>query len=81
MPRKNFGVRMGRPPATPISKMGKPPKMAGGPQMSAPMGASPMDSFSPGIPAAGFKRGGQAGYACMPQHHDDPNYCKGGKVR
>jgi hypothetical protein len=45
------------------------------------MGAAPSAGFAPGIPASGFKRGGMAGYSCMPAHHDDPKFkCKGGKV-
>jgi hypothetical protein len=67
MARKNPGVRFGRPPATAASKMPK-----GG------RGAAPSESFSPGIPASGFKRGGSAGYSTMPQHHDDPKLKRGG---
>jgi hypothetical protein len=49
---------------------------------TAPTAPSPMQSFAPGIPAAGFNRGGSVnGYSCMPKHHDDPAFCSGGKVR
>jgi hypothetical protein len=81
MARKNFGVRLGRPPATAASKLGAPPKAPLGGAMPAPLGAAPMDGFAPGLPAAGFKKGGASGFATMPHHHDDPGYCKGGKVR
>jgi hypothetical protein len=81
MSRRNFGVRMGRPPATPAMKMGAPARSPTGGRMPSPEGAAPSDGFAPGIPASGFKTGGQAGYACMPRHHDDPAFCGGGKVR
>lgn len=78
--RKNVGVRMGRPPMTAAARMPAPhkPKMAtgAGPSMnsSVPMGAAPSDGFAPGLPAAGFSRGGRAGYGAMPHHHDDPDH-------
>lgn len=72
MARKNFGVRMGRPPATAASKLGAPPK-----NMVSPMGASPSDGFSPGLPAAAFKTGGKVGYQCMPRHHDSAGFYGG----
>jgi len=77
MARKNFGVGIGRPPATPASKMGAPPKAKG--LSAAPMGAAPSDGFSARIPAAAFKSGGKVGYGCMPRHHDDSSFYKKGK--
>lgn len=81
MARKTFGVALGRPPKTKAARLGAPPKMGSPGPMSAPPGASPMDSFAPGLPASGFKRGGEAGFARMPHHHDDPAFAKGSKVR
>ena len=79
--RKNFGVRLGRPTSPAANRMPAPPKMTAE-LLSGPMGASPMDSFAPGIPAAAFKRGGGVGgYSTMPKHHDDPAFCSGGKVK
>ena len=72
MPRKNFGVRMGRPSMTPAAKLGAPPKNA-----VAPMGAAPSDGFAPGLPAAAFKSGGKVGYSCMPRHHDTAGFYGG----
>ena len=41
MARKNFGVSVGRPPATAASKMGKPPRSKS--MSAAPLGAAPSD--------------------------------------
>lgn len=75
MARKNFGVSVGRPRATPASKMGAAPRSKM--MSSAPMGASPSDGFAPGIPAAAFKTGGKVGYQCMPRHHDSKGFYGG----
>ena len=74
MPRVNPFVRTGRPPA-PTSAFGsaRPPRAPKG----ALVGSAPMDGFAAQVPAAAFKRGGSAGFACMPQHHDDSKYKKG----
>lgn len=73
MARKNFGVSVGRPPAPPAAKMGKPVRG----RSAAPMGAAPSDGFKPSIPAAAFKSGGKVGYQCMPRHHDDAKFYPG----
>lgn len=74
MARKNFGVSVGRPPAPPAAKMGKPPRG----RSAAPMGAAPSDGFRPSIPAAAFKSGGKvSGYSCVPRHHDDAKFYGG----
>ena len=48
--------------------------------MKGPMvGASPMQGFSPSVPAASFRRGGGVnGHKTMPSYHEDPNFKKGG---
>lgn len=89
--RKNPFVKMGRPPHVTgghSMKAPKAPKMgnaATGPSLGAnALGSSPgpMDGFTPSVPGASFRRGGGVrGYRQMAQHHDDPNYCKGGRVR
>jgi hypothetical protein len=48
-----------------IAKMAKPAQAM----------ASPMDAFSPTIPAAAFKKGGKVSY------HDDPKFCGGGSTK
>lgn len=75
MARKNFGVSVGRPPATPAAKLGAPPRSKL--RAAAPMGAAPSDGFSPAVPAAAFKTGGKVGYQCMPRHHDDGKFYGG----
>lgn len=94
--RKNPFVAMGRPKggsmhaphAIKAPKAPKPPSSKGGGLPAMPpsgvgaLGAGPMDSFSPQMPASGFRRGGGVhGHKLMPQFHEDPNYCKGGRVR
>ena len=75
MARKNFGVGIGRPPAPPAAKMGKPMRAKG--MSAAPMGAAPSDGFRPALPAAAFKTGGKVGYQCMPRHHDTAGFYGG----
>lgn len=65
MARRNFGVALGRPKMPAIAKMSK----------TAKLGATPMESFKPSIPAAAFKSGGKVSY------HDDPKMCGGGRTR
>ena len=91
--RKNPFVAMGRPRGGSMHppKAPKPPKAPSMGKTGLPalpsagvgsLGAGPMDNFSPQMPASGFRRGGGVhGHKTMPQHHEDPNYCKGGRVR
>jgi hypothetical protein len=83
MPRKNFGVRLGRPPATAASRMGPPPMSPlAGQRMPAPAGVAPSGGFAPGIPASGFNKGGKVhGFSRMPKWHDDPAFGCGGPVK
>ncbi len=75
MTRKNPFVHVGRPPAPklggglPGSGGVKPTRGSALPQ--APMGASPTEGMSTGIPGAAFKRGGG-----VPAYHDDARMSK-----
>lgn len=69
---KNVFTRLGRPPAI------KPPKMASI-ASGEKQGLGPMDRLDTAIPGKAFPR--QRGFAAMPQHHDDPAYCRGGPTR
>lgn len=74
MTRKNFGVSLGRPIKTMAERASKLTKGGSQPAMS------PMDSFSGSVPAASFNAGGKVnGHSCMPRHHDDPKFCRGGR--
>lgn len=89
MTRKNPFVHVGRPPAPKFGGGGAKTRGSALPQ--APMGASPTEGLSTGIPGAAFAKGGR-----VPSYHDDArmskshsehgfasckdHFCRGGKA-
>lgn len=67
---RNPGTRVGRPPKMTMPKMAKLPS-------GEKQGRSPMDGFDSAIPGQAY----QGPASSMPQWHQDPAYCRGGKVR
>lgn len=67
---RNPGTRIGRPP---MMKMPARPKMPSGEKQ----GRGPTDGYDSAIPGQAYQRPASS----MPQWHEDPAYCRGGKVR
>ena len=67
---RNPGTRIGRPPT-----IKAPPKMklASGEKQSI----GPTDTFDSAVPGAAYRQP----VGRMPQHHDDPAYCRGGPTK
>lgn len=66
---RNPGTRIGRPPKINMPAAVKLPS-------GERQGRAPTDGLSMALPARAFPRSQR-----MPQHHDDPAYCRGGPTR